>query len=112
MAKQYQYEVTTYAIEIRRAGFGWLELKDNVDLVGYIYFGDDPSPKDRFGGDRPYIVMHQPIQMWSTIIDILRNEKPLYISGYQSDAAAEVSAAFGTGNAAEPVGEGKHRAAR
>lgn len=57
----------------------------------------DP-PAGGFGGDddHPYIIMNQPIENWPLILDLLRNEKPLYIRGYQATDGGPVDTFFGT----------------
>jgi hypothetical protein len=109
MAIEHKYPVTNYSVTLMKKGFGWIQLKDGEKDAGYIYFTDENGQSDRFGAvnsDHPYIVTHQPIHLWSTFLDILRNEKPLYIRGYQNDANSEVSAFFGT-STDEPSGEGE-----
>jgi hypothetical protein len=109
--KDFNYPVTSYAITMMRRGFGWIQLKDGDKNAGYVYFtdSDGPGDKDRFGAegsDHPYVVMHQPISLWGTFVDILRNEKPLYIRGFQSGPDQPVSTFFGN-STEEPVGEGE-----
>ena len=43
--------------------------------------------------------------MWLTLLDILRNEGPLFIRGYQPNEGDPVQVQFGT-STDEPVGEG------
>jgi hypothetical protein len=87
---QYAYPVTSYNITMMSQGFGWIEVKNKNEDAAYIYFTDDASQKDRFGGvgrlPYPYIVMYEPIRLWSTIIDILKNQKNLQVRGYQNTA--------------------------
>jgi hypothetical protein len=103
-----KYTITSYSITMMKDGFGWIRLKDGQRDAAYIYFTDQEGRHDRFGAedsDHPYVVMHQPIRLWSSVIDILRYEKPLYIRGYQSESGSPVSTFFGT-SMDEPVGEG------
>ncbi|WP_445718294.1 hypothetical protein [Flavobacterium sp.] len=94
-----KYKITSYSITLsnsvdKKEGFGWIELKDGNNIVGNIYF-QSKSEDDRFGGgdaNRPlYIVMHQPLSMWNTILEILRNEKSVFIRAYQADANSPVN---------------------
>lgn len=108
MPTEFQWPVSSYSVTMLSNGFGWIQLKDGEEDAGYIYVNDRPNQKDRFGGiggPHPYIVMHQPLELWQTLLDVLRNEGPLYIRGYQPEGG-EVSAFFGT-NTEEPVGEGE-----
>lgn len=103
------YPVTSYSVTLMKGGFGWLELKDGSRSAAYMYFSDQTGEEDRFGAqntDHPYIVTHLPVHLWSTVIDMLRNERPIYVRGYQSDASQPVTAFFGT-STDEPVGEGE-----
>lgn len=43
--------------------------------------------------------------MWLTLLDLLRNESPLYIYGSQANDGDPVAVQFGTN--AEPAGEGE-----
>jgi hypothetical protein len=107
----HNYPVTSYAITMLSRGFGWIQLKDGDKDAGYVYFTDSTGAgnEDRFGAegsDHPYIVMHQPISLWNTFVDILRNEKPLYIRGAQSGPGQPVLTFFGN-STDEPTGEGE-----
>jgi hypothetical protein len=64
---------------------------------------------DSFGAPdsaHPYIDMYQPPYRLPVFLDILRNEKPFFIRGYQEDDAGPVRTTFGT-SVEEPVGEGE-----
>lgn len=110
MAKEHTWPVSSYVITLYGStGFGWIQLTHGARAVGYIYFEQNPTDSGRFGGsdpENPYIVMSQPIQNWQLILDVLRNEKPLYIRGYQATEGGPVSTFFGT-STEEPVGEGE-----
>jgi hypothetical protein len=106
VATEHTWPVTSYSVTIWGPGFGVIHLKDGDEDAGYIYFRDEPPDTGIFRGGRPYIVMSQPKEMWLVILDILRNERPLYIRGYQANDGDPVSYFFGT-TTDEPVGEGE-----
>jgi hypothetical protein len=66
-------------------------------LAGYVRFHDPgmPFPADSQAGAQ--IIMHQPSAMFENVIDVLRNEKPIYF--YFASGHAFL------GTATEPVGE-------
>ncbi|BCO08167.1 hypothetical protein GF1_05430 [Desulfolithobacter dissulfuricans] len=71
----------------------------NGKTVGYIRFND---PDMRFENDSDSggrIKMHLPSAMFSSVFDMLRNEKPVYIYFAQGRGFLSTSA--------EPVGEGE-----
>lgn len=108
MAQEHTWAITSYSVTIWGPGFGVIQLKDGNEDSGYIYFRDDPPVTGIFRGARPYIVMSQPKEMWGVILDLLRNEKPLYIRGVQSGDGdgSPIQYFFGT-STQEPVGEGE-----
>lgn len=112
MKKEARYLITSYDVTMYSSkGGGWIRLKNEDSTVGYIKFlrfFRESSGNGGFGGssEKPYVIMGQPIENWPVIIDLLRNESPLYIRGFQASGSSSVSVFFGT-SADEPVGEGE-----
>lgn len=110
MAIEHKWPVSSYSVTMVNGipSFGWIKLNDGDKPAGFIYFQDSPSENASFGGpsEHPYIIIYQPISMWPVILDVLRNEKPLYIRGIQPTDNTPVTAMFGT-STDEPVGEGE-----
>ena len=106
MATEYTYPVTSYSITLWGPSTGLIHLKDGEQDAGYIYVRNDPVATGVFRGGRPYIVWSQPPNMWLTLLDILRNESPLFIRGYQPNDRDPVQIQFGT-STDELVGEGE-----
>lgn len=105
MPLEIQYPVMTYSVTMLR-DFGWIELRDNTGEAGYIYFIDNNTDPDLITskpGGRPYMVTKMARSMWHVVLDVLRNEKPLYVRGYRNDQG-KVTVFFGT-SSQEPVGE-------
>ncbi|MHC4617829.1 MAG: hypothetical protein ACYTEQ_08755 [Planctomycetota bacterium] len=72
------------------------------DYLGGIYFFDDDSPtswNDGYSGS--YLFMFLPASHLPRIVDILRNERPLFFSFNTSSGKTYLS------TSAEPVGEGE-----
>lgn len=99
----YPVEVKRYQVSARR-GIADISLegieeskKDGLRRVGQMTFGD-PNPI----GDKDFITrggflrMDRPLEMFAGILELLRNEKPLYLHG---DGTLSTSL--------EPVGEGE-----
>jgi hypothetical protein len=106
MAREFSYPVTNYSVTMYGGtGFGWIRLTNGDRDVGYIYLRENPPNDGAFSsGDEPYIIASQPIASWPILLDMLRNERPLYIRGYQATDDGPVSTFFGT-STTEPVGE-------
>ena len=111
MSREFAYSVTSYSIVLYGGtGFGWIQLRNETRDVGYIYLKADPAEDGAFSsGEAPYIILSQPIANLPVLLDILRNERPLYVRGYQATEGGPVSTFFGTATD-EPVGEGEGRA--
>lgn len=74
--------------------------------VGWISFypNDELLPRPNISGDRVDLFYH--ISQFSDIIDMLRQEKPLYISAIEPDRIGETSYSGFIGTAEkEPTGE-------
>jgi hypothetical protein len=108
MAREYTHPVTSYSVTMYGGtGFGWIQLKNGDRDAGYIYFRENPPDDGAFSsGEPPYIITSQPITNWPVVLDLLRNERPLFIRGYQATDGDPVSTFFGTATD-EPVGEGE-----
>lgn len=100
MANVNQYHVLCYG-----TSDGYLDnraqitLYDGSTVLGYVRFHDPgmPFPADSQTGGK--ILMHLPSTMFGSVLDVLRNEKPInyyFASGH----------AF-LGTSSEPVGEGE-----
>ncbi|MFC2023576.1 hypothetical protein ACFLT5_02435 [Chloroflexota bacterium] len=79
-------------------------LWDDDGLIGALYFHDDPDTMPD-GDDLPdsgQPMSHYPIEDFARVLDILRNEKPVY---YQQLSNWPTMGNIRTG--AEPVGEGE-----
>lgn len=81
----------------------FIHLSDqNGQYIGGIYFYDDDIPtgwNDGYSGN--YLFMFLPASHLTRIVDILRNEKPLYFAFNTSSGKTYLS------TSAEPVGEGE-----
>ena len=79
-------------------------LWDEDGLIGALYFHNDPDtmPDADHLPDEGQPMSHYPIEDFSRILDILRNEKPVF---WQQFSTWPTMAEINTG--AEPVGEGE-----
>lgn len=98
MARDFTWPVTDYSVTLYGGtGLGWIQLRNDSRVVGYIYFRNEPPKDGGFGpGDEPYIIMSQPMSHWQMILNILQEEDPISIRGYQAAAGGPVVAYFGT----------------
>lgn len=79
----YPVEITHYKVFVRRTT-AVITLQGTVlqgveGPVGRITFGD-PNPRD-FINRGGFLEMSRPLTMLSGILDLLRNEKPLFLGG-------------------------------
>ncbi|WP_035678344.1 hypothetical protein [Bradyrhizobium liaoningense] len=70
---------------------GWIELLQGSDIAGYLYVTGGPPREPRLSAEKKYIVMEFPIGMLGTLLNILRNEKPLQIRFEKRGNAAAVA---------------------
>ena len=59
--------------------YGWIELLQGNELAGYLWVTNRPPREPFLSAEKKYIVMDFPIGMLDTLLNILRNEKPLQI---------------------------------
>jgi hypothetical protein len=82
--------VTHYSILFYGSADGYqgnraqIQLADGATVLGWVRFhdGNMPFPVDSQSGDK--IVMHLPSAMFGSVLDVLRNEKPIkyyFVSG-------------------------------
>jgi hypothetical protein len=105
MPLEIKYAVVSYSVTMLK-DIGWIQLRDNEGDAGYIYFIDsntDPDLITSQPGGRPHMVTKMSRAMWPVVLDLLRNEKPLYVRGYRTDQG-KVTVFFGT-TSQEQVGE-------
>lgn len=81
--------------------------KNNTQLVARLYF--EPNNRvtltpHRFENGVPVVYYHQ--RDWAMIVDLLRNESPLYFWAYVSNGVTISNAMLNT-DSTEPVGEGE-----
>ena len=97
--------VTTYSILVYGGPDGYqtnrsqIQLSDGNKVVAWVRFNDPGMLFENDYIDAGIIRMHLPSTMFQSVLDILRNEKPLNI--YFTAGRAF----FGTSS--EPVGEGE-----
>ena len=97
--------VTSYSILVYGGPDGYqtnrsqIQLKNGNTVVAWVRFNDPGMAFEADSVNGNIILMHLPSTMFQSVLDILRNEKPLNI--YFS-----VGHAF-FGTAEEPVGEGE-----
>jgi hypothetical protein len=99
-------EVTDYSILVYGSPQGYLTNRAQIELhgadgktVAWLRFNDPGMffEDDSLLGD--IIRMHLPSSMFQSVLDILRNEKPVYIYWAQNRGFLSTSS--------EPVGEGE-----
>jgi hypothetical protein len=98
-------EVTGYEIRIYGTQDGWAGTRSLIILyngetaIGYIRFREAGAdlPNDSQSGSR--IVMYLPVAQFNAVVDVLRNEKPIYLVFTDNHAFLSTST--------EPVGEGE-----
>ena len=103
-----KYDVAYYAGGRNAAGYPYRAIiglrDDNDKLVGAAYFHQDAATMP--GADTRkasgYISCHYPAADYPQVLDILRNEKPVYV---EFEAGAGNVTSIRT--SAEPVGEGE-----
>jgi hypothetical protein len=100
--------VTRYHVLFTGTEDGYLDMRAQIALyigttsskvVGYIRFHDPgmPFPADSQSGQ--LIIMHQPSAMFANVLDVLRNEKPIYYYFNPSVGQAFLATTV------EPIGE-------
>ena len=103
-----KYDVAYYAGGRNAAGYPYraiIGLRDDNDrLIGAAYFHHDPATMPSADTQKAsgYISCHYPAAEYTQILDILRNEKPVYV---EFEVGAGNIANIRT--SAEPVGEGE-----
>ena len=97
--------ITSYIVQVFGGPSGYktnrseIFLKNGIVGVGYIRFNDPGMAFEADFVSDNLVFMHLPSTMFQSVLDILRNEKPLNISFSGNNA-------FFTTNA-EPIGEGE-----
>jgi hypothetical protein len=103
-----KYDVAYYAGGRNAAGYPYraiIGLRDDSDkLIGAAYFHQNSStmPSGDSHKASGYISCHYLEVDYPQILDILRNEKPVYVEFEMSIGMANIR------TSAEPVGEGEH----
>jgi hypothetical protein len=98
-------EVTTYSFFVFGSPAGFLAHRAQIELCGsegrvaIMTFSDATTPGEADYEADGVIRMHLPAIMFGPVIDVLRNEGPLYVS-FNNGAGI-------LGSGAEPVGEGE-----
>jgi hypothetical protein len=99
-------EVTNYHILVYGSKDGYLNNRAQITLYGsannvlaYLRFKDNGMPFENDYSEAGIIRMHLPSEMFKNVLDILRNEKPMYIYFAQNRGFLSSSK--------EPVGEGE-----
>ncbi len=103
-----KYDVIYYGGGKNTSGYDYRAIiglrRDDDSLIGAAYFHRDPAtmPDSDSQNDSGYISCHYLWQDFPNVLDILRNEKPVYIEfvgGSWNHASIKTST--------EPVGEGE-----
>jgi len=95
--QQFIHPITGYHITIMNptptgALFGWLELVNGNQQVGYVYLEDaDLSPPH---GGAGYIVMHMPWSQLGNLLTVLKSGEPLQIRLYDPQTPGVLPSAF------------------
>jgi hypothetical protein len=103
-----KYDVAYYAGGRNAAGYPYkaiIGLRDDNDrLVGAAYFHRNPTTMPGADAHKAsgYISCHYPAEEYPHVLDLLRNEKPVYV---EFEAGVGNIASIRT--SAEPVGEGE-----
>src|SRR5690348_7674543 len=103
-----KYDVAYYGGGRNAAGYPYKAIiglrDDNDKLIGAAYFHHDPRtmPSRDVQKASGYISCHYMAADYPQVLDLLRNEKPVYV---EFEASAGDIASIRTG--AEPVGEGE-----
>ena len=99
-------EVTTYTVLVYGSAAGYQTNRAQIGLAGQdgqqlavMMFGDPGTPVEADYESGGVIRMHLPSIMFGPVVDVLRNEGPLYIHFNGSIGIL--------GSGAEPVGEGE-----
>ena len=96
-SQQFIHPITGYQITIMNpsptgALFGWLELLNGSEQVGYVYLDDtDVSPPR---GGAGYIVTHMPWSQLGNLLTILKSGGPLQIRLYDPQTPGVLPSAF------------------
>ena len=104
-----KYDVALYAGGNNTSGYQYRAIiglrRDDGSLIGGAYFHRDPATMPNSDQQTPagYVWCHYPWDNFPQILDLLRNEKPVYVryvaGGWQIASITTNS---------EPVGEGEH----
>lgn len=103
-----RYDVSYYAGGKNTAGYRFRAIiglrRDNGSLIGAAYFHRDPATMPNTDNQEAtgYIWVHYRWEDFPQVMDLLRNEKPVYlryVAGGWNMASIDTSA--------EPVGEGE-----
>ncbi|TYO61382.1 hypothetical protein FXV83_38365 [Bradyrhizobium hipponense] len=84
--------------------WGWIELLNGSQIVGYIYVTETAPREPHLNSDKTYVVMDAPISLLDTLLNILRNEKPLRIR-YSKFGNSQATAFLESTGAAALTGE-------
>jgi hypothetical protein len=101
-----KYKINKYKYEFRASGgenVGVLYLMENKEPVCMAVFTHDselPPPREGLNG---VIYTAHPFEWFNNIIDLLRNEKPIYFTWDASAQMARIT------TDEEPVGEEEHQ---
>ena len=104
-----KYDVAYYAGGRNAAGYPYRAIiglrDDNDKLIGAAYFHQDPTTMPRADTQKAsgYISCHYLAADYPQVLDILRNEKPVYVE-LEAGAAGNIA---NIRTSAEPVGEGE-----
>ena len=78
--------------------------KNDGTLHGALYFHKDSNTmpmKDTRNPTAPYIYCHYPVEDFANIVDILRNESPIYFRWVGSETEGQAAVT----TSSEPIGE-------
>lgn len=108
MADEHKTKFDAYVVRYRSGGNGGPEIEclHRGDLVGMLHFHSEgtqlPTNDLLDGGDGgPVCRLHYRLSQFAHLVDLLREEKPLYL--WFSEASGQGAVMTG----AEPVGEGE-----
>ena len=101
-------EVKSYQIYFFGGPDGLMKNRSKIALRGsdgkvlaHISFNDSDMKFENDSESEGIIKMHLPSTMFENIVDVLRNEKPVYIQFVQGHGVLQTSL--------EPVGEGEYK---
>ncbi len=96
-------KIKNYAVRLGRQKIGAIIhlFDENNKMVAHLSFlpAKKALPED---DNENYMKIHLPLHMLNTVIDILRNESPVYVQWNQDQNCGFLS------TSAEPVGEGEN----